>query len=70
MNKLQAQMVADDLEPCPFCGVHPIATIRGKGETAPHPKARCMTEDCMGGKLPVICLDVPTDVDAWNTRAK
>lgn len=33
-----------------------------------NPKARCATEDCMGGKLPVIALDVPSDVAAWNTR--
>jgi hypothetical protein len=34
-----------------------------------NPKAKCETEDCMGGKLPVICLDVPSQVEAWNTRA-
>lgn len=69
MNKTQAKAIADSLKPCPFCGVKPTPNIRGKGEAAPNPKARCMTEDCMGGKLPVICLDIPSNVAAWNIRA-
>lgn len=69
MTKTEAQEIADSLRPCPFCGTKPTALIRGNGEKAPNPKARCLTEDCMGARLPVICLDIPSDVDAWNKRA-
>ncbi len=69
LTKVEAQAIADRLLACPFCGIKPEATIRGAGETANNPKARCATEGCMGGKLPVICLDVPDQVDGWNTRA-
>ena len=69
MNKVEAQAVADSLKFCPFCGANPTPSIRGQGESAPNPKARCLTEDCMGARLPVICLDIPEDVAAWNRRA-
>jgi hypothetical protein len=69
LTKAEAQAIAARLVPCPFCGVKPTASIRGAGDSATNPKAKCTTEDCMGGKLPVICLDVPSQVDAWNTRA-
>lgn len=69
LTKAQAQAIADGLKACPFCGQRPEASIRGKADNAPNPKARCVTQDCMGAKLPVICLDVPSQVDGWNTRA-
>ena len=53
-----------DLKPCPFCGADlDVKWARN------NPSARCVTADCMGAKLPVICLDVPGSIEAWNTRA-
>ena len=52
------------LKPCPFCG-RPLA-IRWRKI---NPKAHCATPGCIGGKLPVLQLDIPEFVDAWNTRA-
>lgn len=69
LTKEQAQLIADSLKDCPFCGAKPTSKIRGSGERASNPTARCSTEDCIGGKLPVICLDVPSQVEGWNTRA-
>lgn len=69
LTKAQAQEVADSLLVCPFCGAKPITSIRGAKDQAMNPKAKCETGDCMGSKLPVICLDVPGHVAAWNTRA-
>lgn len=69
MSKAQAMKVADGLLACPFCGNRLEASIRGPGENAVNPKAKCVTEDCMGTRLPVICLDVPSQVEAWNRRA-
>lgn len=69
MRKSEAQAIAETLKPCPFCGCKPVATLLGAGENAPNPRAKCPTEDCMGGKLPSICLDVQEQVDAWNIRA-
>lgn len=69
LSKNDARRMADSLLNCPFCGRKPLASIRGPGEVAINPKAKCTTEDCMGGKLPVICLDVPSHVDGWNRRA-
>ena len=51
------------LEPCPFCAKH-LAVRKGV-----NPYARCATEDCFGQKMPVVSLDVPEDVSAWNARA-
>jgi hypothetical protein len=68
MSKSEARLVADGLLACPFCGCKPTATIRGDSEVAVNPKAQCATEDCWGAKLPVICLDVPEQVNGWNTR--
>jgi hypothetical protein len=53
-----------DLKPCPFCG----ADLDVKWNRN-NPSARRVTDDCMGAKLPVICLDVPGSIDAWNARA-
>jgi hypothetical protein len=51
------------LEPCPFCG-KPLTAKRWL-----KPFAQCQTEGCFGRKIPVVSLDVPSDVEAWNTRA-
>jgi hypothetical protein len=51
------------LEPCPFCG----KPLYVRNSVNPH--ARCKTEGCFGAKMPVVNLDVPSDVAAWNTRA-
>ncbi|UBQ44605.1 hypothetical protein [Comamonas thiooxydans] len=69
LTKQQAQAVADSLKHCPFCGKRLDASIRGPGVYAINPKARCITEDCWGSKLPVLPLDVPEFVAAYNTRA-
>lgn len=52
------------LKPCPFCG----CDLESKWNR-PNPSAKCTTPDCMGSKLPSLCLDVPEHVEAWNTRA-
>lgn len=51
------------LLPCPFCG-HDLEARWGGA----NPRARCETSDCMGARLPVVNLDVPGDIAAWNTR--
>lgn len=50
--------------PCPFCG-NPLTQKRGKI----NPYARCETEDCFGSRCPVVNLDDPRALAAWNTRA-
>src|SRR3546814_8501760 len=59
-----AQRKEPRLQPCPFCD-HPLDAqwIR------PNPKARCRTDGCKGSQLPVLNLDSPQDIAAWNTRA-
>ncbi len=52
-----------NLEPCPFCA-QPLEVVRRRF----NPYARCVTEGCTGSKLPLLNLDVPGDIDAWNTR--
>lgn len=52
------------LLPCPFCGNE---LTRGSRRINPH--ARCSTEGCYGAKMPVVNLDAPDSVSAWNTRA-
>ncbi len=69
MLKAEAYAVHASLKKCPFCGQQLTATIRGPGERAPNPKASCKTENCYGARLPVLCLDIPEDVVAFNTRA-
>ena len=68
MRKADAQQVAEQLKPCPFCGCGLEINLRGSGEFAPNPTAKCVTADCMGGRLPTICLDVLSQVAGWNTR--
>src|SRR5574343_1017717 len=53
------------LKPCPFCGCE----LESKWNRA-NPSAKCATPDCMGSKLPSLCLDVPEHIEAWNTRAQ
>lgn len=68
MTKAAGQAVLASLKGCPFCG-HPLtASLSGAGDWVPNPKARCATEDCWGSKLPVLPLDVPEFVVAYNTR--
>lgn len=53
------------LKPCPFCGCE----LDSKWNRA-NPSAKCATPECMGSKLPSLCLDVPEHIEAWNTRAE
>jgi len=53
-----------DLLPCPFCGQQ-----LARGSRRINRYARCTTEDCYGAKAPVVNLDVPGSVAAWNKRA-
>jgi hypothetical protein len=69
LTKAEAHAIAASLLACPFCGAKPTPSIRGEGEVTINPKARCETEDCWGARLPVIGLDVPSQVSAWNTRS-
>ncbi len=71
MKLEEAIKVANNLAPCPFCGspLHFNAErFRVKG-VVPNPSARCHTEGCFGTSLPVVSLDVPEQVAAWNRRA-
>lgn len=52
------------LEPCPFCQ-NQLTSKAGRI----NPYARCITPECFGTKMPVVNLDVQSDVIAWNTRA-
>lgn len=69
LSKVEAKVVADSLKKCPFCGSKLTLRVLGSGDMALNPSARCKTEGCMGGKLPSLCLDVPSDVQAWNQRS-
>lgn len=53
------------LKPCPFCGCE----LESRWNRA-NPSAKCATPECMGSKLPSLCLDVPEHIEAWNTRAE
>jgi hypothetical protein len=52
------------LRPCPHCGKE---LTRGSRKINPY--AKCETEGCWGQKGPVVPLDVPNYVVAWNRRA-
>lgn len=69
MLKTEALAIAASLKGCPFCGKPITTSIRGAGDKALNPKASCKTEGCYGSKLPVLCLDVPEDIEAWQRRA-
>ena len=62
MNEENATPAAN-LLPCPLCGCAPVARW-----SKCNPRARCRTEGCIGAKLPVISLDLPEDIAAWNRR--
>lgn len=71
MKLEEAIQIANNLAPCPFCGspLHFNAErFREKG-VVPNPSARCHTEGCFGTSLPVVSLDIPEQVAAWNRRA-
>lgn len=53
------------LKPCPFCGAPPY-----QHSSLTNPWAACKTARCWGAKLPIVSLDNPPDVAAWNTRAE
>lgn len=61
---MPALLEAPFLKPCPFCGCE----LESRWNRM-NPAARCVTERCVGSKLPVLCLDVPGEIEAWNTRA-
>lgn len=65
VNQMPALNSAPYLKPCPFCGCE----LESKWNRA-NPSAKCATPDCMGAKLPSLCLDVPEHIKAWNTRAE
>lgn len=69
MLKSDAYAVHQSLKGCPFCGKQLTASVRGSGDNAPNPKASCKTEGCYGARLPVLCLDIPEDVAAFNRRS-
>lgn len=55
--------MSDVLKPCPFCGKSLFEKRRKN-----NPYACCQTEGCKGSKLPLLNLDMPEDIAAWNTR--
>ena len=54
----------DALKPCPFCG-NPLTLKVGRA----NPSGRCETEGCTAASLPVLNLDDPQRIAAWNRRA-
>lgn len=52
------------LHPCPFCGEALQINQRKH-----NPFARCATAGCVGGKLPLLNIELAEDVEAWNRRA-
>lgn len=59
-----AEPRVDELRPCPFCGKALYVKARRS-----NPYARCNTEGCKATQLPLLNLDQPDDVAAWNQRA-
>lgn len=53
------------LMPCPFCGKE---LNRRDRKSSVNPRAWCATPECFGAKAPVVNLDDPLSVQAWNTR--
>lgn len=56
--------IDQELLPCPFCGQE----LKRK-ERKHNPYARCVTEGCKGAQLPLLNLDQPDDIAAWQARA-
>lgn len=52
-----------DILPCPFCGNELKRTTQKINQTA-----RCVTDGCIGVRMPSIILESSQDVAAWNTR--
>lgn len=69
LREAEALAVVASLEPCPFCGSALTPSLRGSKGIFINPRANCKTVDCWGARLPVLSLDVPQDVAAWNKRA-
>jgi len=64
-TRQQAEPAGDErFAPCPFCG-HPLHVVARKS----NPYACCKTEGCKGKQLPLLNIDQPDDVAAWNRRA-
>lgn len=61
---MPALIAPTNLLNCPFCGHQPEQKWN-----RPNPSAGCKTEGCLGSRLPRVLLDVPEQIDAWNTRA-
>lgn len=68
MLKTEAQAIFETLKGCPFCRKALTPHIRGAGDKALNPYASCKTDGCYGNKMPVLSLDVPADVEAWQQR--
>jgi hypothetical protein len=58
------QMVSE-LLPCPFCGQRLELSNRKYNHWA-----RCATDGCKGGQLPLLNTELAADIVSWNTRAQ
>ncbi|MFQ6574172.1 hypothetical protein [Pseudomonas sp. UM16] len=58
------QMVSE-LLPCPFCGQKLELSNRKYNHWA-----RCATDGCKGGQLPLLNTELAADIVSWNTRAQ
>lgn len=56
-------MLKQIVKPCPFCGKE-LEVSLDDGER----RGRCATRQCKGSKLPMLRLDSPSDIAAWNMR--
>ncbi len=57
------QAAGSELLPCPFCGEALYQKRRPM-----NPYAVCKTDGCKGAQLPMLNIDDPDDVTAWNRR--
>lgn len=63
-NQPSAASAGYDLKPCPFCGKKLFIVDRKN-----NPYARCSSDECYGRKLPLLNLDDPGAIKAWNKRS-